>query len=300
MAVRRGAQTSSRTLPVGRIVLVVMLALLVTGCAVTTSPPVARVALLGPFEGRYREVGYNALYAARLALREMDGPAPDLLPIDDGGSPESAARRAEALALDPLVRVVIVVGYEAAAPTTQAVFGDLPVIVPGNWTTQRAHERVFLLANPALADELTIAPDLGVVEAADAPAPLVGGDVLGLAQFPRLRASLEGVTLLSVGQPADADFAARYQNGDPFAPEPNVLAMLTYDATRLAARAALQASGAADPRLTSTATLAAVDTTGLSGPIAFEEGVWRDAPRHAFHFRTDGQLVAVEGVVEQR
>jgi ABC-type branched-subunit amino acid transport system substrate-binding protein len=277
-----------------------MLALLVTGCTVTTSPPVARVALLGPFEGRYREVGYNALYAARLALREMDGPTPDLLPIDDGGSPESAARRAEALALDPLVRVVIVVGYEAAAPTTQAAVGDLPVIVPGNWTTQRAHERVFLLANPALANELTIAPDLNVVEAADAPVPLVGGDVLGLAQFPRLRASLEGVTLLSVGQLADADFAARYQNGDPFAPEPNVLAMLTYDATRLAARAALAASGAAAPRLTSAATLAAVDTTGLSGPIAFTDGVWRDAPRHAFRFGKDGQLVAVEGVVEQR
>jgi len=299
---RETEQTSSRDSKLSHQLLPLALALtlFLSACAVAASPPVVRVALLGPFEGRYREVGYNALYAARLALRESDGPQPDLLPIDDGGSLSSAARRAEALALDPLVHVVIAVGYHAADPVTQAALGDLPVILPGGWTTVRARHNVFLLANPALVDELTVPPGIGVVEAADAPAPLVGGDVLALAQFPRLRDALEGVTLLTAGQLPNADFVTRYQNADPFAPEPNVLAMLTYDATWLAATGALDNPGADDPRVAATASLNAADYDGLSGHIAFQDGVWREAPRHAFRFDDSGQLVAVEDVVEER
>ncbi|MBE2183871.1 MAG: hypothetical protein IAE89_10635, partial [Anaerolineae bacterium] len=41
-------------------------ALCLAGCGATAATPkVQRIALLAPFEGRYREIGYNALYAAR-------------------------------------------------------------------------------------------------------------------------------------------------------------------------------------------------------------------------------------------
>ena len=275
-----------------------LLGLFLAACAVAPSPPIARVALLAPFEGRYREIGYNALYAARLALREAPGPQPDLLPVDDGGSLLSAVQRAGALALDPSVQVVIAVGYNAADPPTQAALGDLPVVIPGAWTTLRARTFVFLLSDPTLADALTLPSDADVISAASAPAPLVGGDVLALAQYPRLRDELTGVTLLTVGQLPDADFTTRYQNGDPFAPSPNVLALLTYDATTLAASAAYRSLGAANPRAETAAGLAAADFAGLSGQIVFEEGVWRDAPRHAFQFDATGQLVAVEDLIE--
>ena len=46
-------------------VLAALLLVALTACGGT--PPVMRLALLAPFEGRYREVGYQALYAARLA-----------------------------------------------------------------------------------------------------------------------------------------------------------------------------------------------------------------------------------------
>ncbi|MCS7070642.1 MAG: hypothetical protein NZM00_03995, partial [Anaerolinea sp.] len=56
---------------------------LLTGCTVHQTAP--RIALIAPFEGRYREVGYNALYAARLALADAESGV-QLLPLDDGGS----------------------------------------------------------------------------------------------------------------------------------------------------------------------------------------------------------------------
>lgn len=273
--------------------LVVLVALLLSGCAVARSPQVVRVALLGPFEGRYREVGYNALYAVRLALSEGSDPQPNLLAIDDGGSVTSAVARAEALTLDPTVRAVIAVGYDAADPATQAALGDVPMIIPGNWTDTVTRPNVFLLGDPALAQALTVPATISVIDAASAPSPLVGGDVLALAQFPRLRDSLADITLLSNGQRPTEAFAERYSAGNPFAPEPNVLAMLTYDATVLAVHAVMQSSNAAEA-------LAAADFDGLSGHIAFANGVWRDAPQYAYRFDADGALVAVEDLIEQR
>ncbi len=42
--------------------------MLLSACAVKRTPTIYRIALLAPFEGRYREIGYNALYAARMAF----------------------------------------------------------------------------------------------------------------------------------------------------------------------------------------------------------------------------------------
>jgi ABC-type branched-subunit amino acid transport system substrate-binding protein len=76
---------------------------MVVGCGATRSYAITRIALLAPFEGRYREVGYNAYYAALLALGESGSTQIELLAVDDGGSPATAAQRAAALARDPWV-----------------------------------------------------------------------------------------------------------------------------------------------------------------------------------------------------
>jgi len=73
-----------------------------------------RVALLAPFEGRYREIGYNALYAARLAFTESGFANVELMPIDDGGSVVTAVLRARALTHDPQVIGALILGYQAA------------------------------------------------------------------------------------------------------------------------------------------------------------------------------------------
>ena len=67
---------------------------LLTGCQ--SVAPVAKVALVAPFEGAQRAVGYDVIYSARLAVREINeaggigGYRVSLVALDDGGDPELA------------------------------------------------------------------------------------------------------------------------------------------------------------------------------------------------------------------
>lgn len=113
-----------RTLPL-------LLFLAFTSIACRELPPVVKIGLVGPFEGQNRAIGYDAIYSARLAVREineMGGIGPEgirlaLVALDDGGSPELAAEVAASLVLDP--DVIAVVGHwlpdttAAAAPIYQ-------------------------------------------------------------------------------------------------------------------------------------------------------------------------------------
>jgi ABC-type branched-subunit amino acid transport system substrate-binding protein len=100
--------------------------------------PVIKFGLVAPFEGRYRPVGYDAIYAARLAVRERNaaggvgGYRVELVAYDDGGEAQSAAERARQLALDP--QVVAVIGH-LRVETTRAAWDvyareSLPLIAP--------------------------------------------------------------------------------------------------------------------------------------------------------------------------
>lgn len=270
-----------------------VLALLLGACAVVRSPQVVRLALLAPFEGRYREVGYNALYAARAAVEDSAGLRIDLLPVDDGGSVASALDRAAALALDPLVLAVIALGYDATAPETQAAYGTLPVVIVGHWGAQPQTERIFILASGQLAERYTAPPRVSVTDAARLAAPLVGGDVFALEQFPELRASLGGVTVVSSAALPDADFAERYGRGEQFAPEPGLLASLTYDAIRLSIDAALASMSADDPRAAVARVIQTSSYDGLNGRITFENDYWQDAPINTYRYDENGTLAKV-------
>lgn len=264
----------------------ILLAALLSACAVRTTPPVHRIALLAPFEGRYREIGYNALYAARLALADADDVTLELLPVDDGGTVASAVDRAEALALDPQVRAVVTLGYAATAAATQAAYADLPVVVAGHWSAEPTAEHVFLLAHPDLDAIVTAPPRLHVIYAPLLDTPLVGSEVLALEQFALLRRDLDGITVVSSGRLPDEIFADRYRASDPFAPEPTLLATLTYDATRLIIDA-MDAAGSP--------TRAAVMERLAAH---FDGGYWRDATINTFRFDESGQLTAVDNIVE--
>lgn len=103
------------------IFLVLLPLLLLAGCQ--SVAPVVKVGLVAPFEGRHRAVGYDALYSARLAVRELNaaggiaGTRVALVALDDSGSPEFAAATADSLIVDP--DVVAVVGHWL--PETTAV-----------------------------------------------------------------------------------------------------------------------------------------------------------------------------------
>jgi hypothetical protein len=177
---------------------------LLCSCAVVRTEPTTRIALLAPFEGRYREVGYEALYAARLALNDSGRTDIELLPVDDGGTPESAANRARALAQDPQVIAVLTLGYAATHADIQ--FDTRPAYTIGNWE----------------------APQMDITDAARKTAPFQCNQVCALAQFPKLRSDLSGITVESDAELPNDDFRARYLASAEFPPEPGLIAEGTY------------------------------------------------------------------------
>lgn len=120
--------------------IVILLSLPATGCA--SVPPVVKIGLVGPFEGRFRDVGYDAIYSARLAVREEN--ARDdlgdyrvaLVALDDFGDPDTAEEVARSLVLDPAV--VAVVGHWLPETTNAALSvyqeAGLPIIASGTGT----------------------------------------------------------------------------------------------------------------------------------------------------------------------
>ncbi|MBP8000931.1 MAG: ABC transporter substrate-binding protein [Chloroflexi bacterium] len=123
--------------------------LLTTACAST--PPVVKIGLVAPFEGRDRSLGYDVIYSARLAVREMneaggiEGTYVALVALDDGGDVALAEATAQSLVLDPAV--VVVLGHwlpettAAAAPLYASA--DLPLIVPGEPVDPHTLDTVF-------------------------------------------------------------------------------------------------------------------------------------------------------------
>ena len=77
--------------------------------------PVVKIGFVAPFEGRNRPVGYDAIYSARLAIREINeagginGYRLELVALDDGGDPELAHQVAQSLLIDP--DVILVIGH---------------------------------------------------------------------------------------------------------------------------------------------------------------------------------------------
>ena len=114
------------------------LVLLLTSC--TGVDPVVKIGLVGPFEGRNRDIGYDVVYSARLAVREInenggiDGHRLALVALDDFGDPEVARATAEALILDP--GVVAVVGHWLPETTSKAAKfyteADLALVAAGS------------------------------------------------------------------------------------------------------------------------------------------------------------------------
>lgn len=107
-------------------VVLITFSLSLASCA-QPSPTVAKIGVVAPFDGRYREIGYDVIPAVRLAAREYaerhpaNGLVIEITAYDDNGNPELAAQQARNLIQDPQVEIVI--GHWMNA-TTQAA---LPV-----------------------------------------------------------------------------------------------------------------------------------------------------------------------------
>jgi branched-chain amino acid transport system substrate-binding protein len=108
--------------------LCVLLLLTVGGCTATGgTKPIIKVGLVAPFEGLYRPLGYEVLYAVKLAIRERNasggvaGYMVELVALNDDNDPTVAAQRAREMAVDP--DVVGVIGH-FSSPTTLAALEE--------------------------------------------------------------------------------------------------------------------------------------------------------------------------------
>ena len=103
----------------------ILLAWALTACSVGSTAPVVKIGLVAPFEGRYRAIGYEAIYAARLAIREINhaggvnGMRIELIALDDGGERDRAIEQARKLAIDP--QVIAVIGHYRPDATGAAI-----------------------------------------------------------------------------------------------------------------------------------------------------------------------------------
>lgn len=241
----------------------VLIVLLLSAC--TDVPPAPRkIALLAPFEGQYREIGYEALYAAQLSLRENStSQSYVVLPLDDGGTEAIARDRAKALTYDSSIVFVLALGPYATTSDVQAAYGDLPVLLVGYWPSIPQNENIAALTAD-FRDSLPTVPDPYLY----GDEALIGAELLSLPQFDQR----EGCTAWSSAQWIDEAFAARYAAMNQFAPPPRLLTPLVYDAISIAVETVQRHIP-----------LRSVEIEGVGGSIAFSaDGYWRDAPVYQY------------------
>ncbi|MGJ3241004.1 MAG: hypothetical protein ACFE0Q_20005 [Anaerolineae bacterium] len=256
---------------VRRLLVALIASLMLAHCSVYQTETVTRIALLAPFEGPYREIGYEALYAAQLALADYN--VVELLAVDDGGRVETAQLRMAALDQDDAVGVVIALGHHATRDSVQQMT-QRPILIAGHWHTMPAHEHVFLLANQAIDEQITFENDLDELNTRE---HVRGSEMLALTQVPTLLgANAEQLTIFSSGQLADSDFRQRYIESAEFAPQPYLIAPLVYDATQIAIQA-----------ITQHTPINTLVYEGINGIIQFENGYWHNAPIHRYQYIND-------------
>lgn len=115
-----------------------LLLTVLAGCA--SVQPVVKIGLVAPFEGAQRELGYDAIYAARLAVRQINqsggvgGYRVALVALDDRGDVQLAGETAVSLTVDPKVVAVIGHGLEQTTAVAQPIYAEanLPLLPLGN------------------------------------------------------------------------------------------------------------------------------------------------------------------------
>ncbi|MDW8325320.1 MAG: ABC transporter substrate-binding protein [Anaerolineales bacterium] len=243
---------------------------LLTSCLPITRP-VVKIGLVAPFEGRYRNLGYEVIYAVRLAVREANaaggvaGYSVELSALDDSGDPEMAAEQARKLATDP--QVVAVLGHwldrTTAAAASEYEQLKLPLLVPV--ASAELPDSVYRLwASPCMLvadsgcfntwEELSLAGNVPLTLTSPIPLP---------------------------SDSTDPAFAERYltlSNGV----EPRFAAVLAYDAAHLLLDAIARdiATNGAPSRNGVQAQLAQTNYAGLSGLFSFDaDREWRRVGR---------------------
>ncbi|MBL8045521.1 MAG: ABC transporter substrate-binding protein [Anaerolineales bacterium] len=254
---------------------------LLSACTVTR--PVIKIGLVAPFEGRYRDVGYEVVFAVRLAVREINaaggvgGYSVELVALDDSGDEQMALEQARKLATD--ASVIAVIGHWrenttlAAAPEYERA--GIPLIAPS--ANAQLPTSTFKLWNPSSCHLITASNCFESLEDLEL-------------------AAVENVTI-TVPAPlpadsADATFAERYRP-IAFGYEPQFNAVLAYDAARLIFDALARdiAQNQTPSRVGVAEMLAQSSCDGLSGKIEFSATRQWQAPNAWVYVWRGNELV---------
>ncbi len=234
---------------------------LLAACAAT--PPVIKIGLVAPFEGRYRAIGYEAIYAARLAIREINargglrGYKIELVALDDRADPEQAIESMRQLTIDP--QVMAVFGHYQPDATDAAMAVDCAQPMP-------------VLAIES-ASTMSCAPPSSVF-------------VIGRA--PRDRWAADRITYVGSvpdpnTQPGAQDFVSHYNAIPIDGTRAGPIALQTYDVMYLLFDAIGRA--AKIDRAGIAAAIAAGNFSGLGGHYAFDQhGNLIDAASYVYEY----------------
>ncbi len=234
--------------------------------------PTYKIALVAPFEGRQRQVGYDVFPAMRLAIREqiaaggVGGAFVTFIAYNDSADPQMAARVAHNVALDP--EVLTVMGHLTLSTTLAAMAvytaANLPLLTLLTPADQLPKSPFVFNLSPSLGSakaEVKSAKcealgDTSPYAPCTFPAP-------PLSELPQAQRALKAFTGLSLG------------------PLPSPRSIAAYDATNVllaAIRVDAQAHGT-PTRAGVAEALRTVQYAGLLGDISFnEKGVWETAP----------------------
>jgi ABC-type branched-subunit amino acid transport system substrate-binding protein len=290
--------------------------LLLPACAVPR--PTIKIALVAPFEGRFREVGYAAFPALRLALREqirsggIGNYQVEFVAYNDNADPAYAARVAHNVVLDE--RVVAIIGHLRLDTTLSAlhVYTDaqMPVVVP-DVPADRLPDAPFVYrlapATTALDAGLSLCHSDATPIDSEGPQPFRGlvptHTLAFLPDFqspaaPRLLGTSMSGLCFATPVPYPHDLPAAVQALSGFSevaggPAPGPRSISAYDATRLvlqAIRADIDAHGT-PTRAGVAEALKHVAYDGLMGRIAFDaHNSWTAAPVWVYQYDSAGAV----------
>ncbi len=287
-----------------------LILLLLTACLPPRLPRVIKIGLVAPFEGRYRYVGYDAIYAARLAVREINaaggagGWMLELAAYDDRADPEMARAAARNLVVDP--DVVAVIGHYRPASTEAAatVYAEagMPLLAVGAWLTPTDVSVWHIAPSPEqVAGVMAQTTPLAPGHSDDAPPAVLGGI------FPFASSLVEGTflftstlfeekgewragTLFVTPYPLPRDlpdlevWTAAYRAVGPHVPAPGVYALPTYEAVYALAEAIARAGEPGSLARAGVATmLPDVQRAGMLGTVTWDTaGYWQAMPLYVY------------------
>jgi len=219
---------------------ILTLTLIVSACAPT--PRIVKIGLVAPFEGRYRQIGYDVIPAARLAAREFAALETrrdmiiEIVAYDDQGDPSRAIEQARRLVVDPEVKIVI--GHWRDETTQAAVkvyaSAGLPLITyssqdiespyrvmnlaPSHAALQAAVRRWLgrqsklgdIMIESDADDIMTIVDEYLSVREQNQTELIVGGPDWGLSQFKWLAQQQVESAYFVTGSPRPGDSADQY------------------------------------------------------------------------------------------